>query len=77
VPSGRCLRPRDSNGRIWPPGHWAIHAGQVRVVIGSPLPISGLTRHDVARLRDQAREAVCSAYRDLALAVSAKACHRR
>jgi 1-acyl-sn-glycerol-3-phosphate acyltransferase len=64
-------------GRIWSPGHWAIHAGQVRGVIGSPLPISGLTRHDVARLRDQAWETVCSAYRDLVLAASAKACHRQ
>jgi len=60
-------------GRIWPPGRTAIHGGQVRVVIGSPLPTSGLTQHDVARLRDQAREVICSAQRDLSLAMSAKA----
>jgi len=60
-------------GRIWPPGRTAIHGGQVRVVIGSPLPTSGLTQHDVARLRDQAREVIRSAHRDLSLAMSAKA----
>jgi len=60
-------------GRIWPPGRSAIHRGQVRVVIGSPLPTSGLTQHDVARLRDQTREVIRSAHRDLSLAMSAKA----
>jgi 1-acyl-sn-glycerol-3-phosphate acyltransferase len=58
--------------RIWPPGHNAIHGGQVRVVTGSRLQTSGLTQHDVARLRDQAREAISSAHRDLVLAMSAK-----
>jgi 1-acyl-sn-glycerol-3-phosphate acyltransferase len=37
--------------RIWPPGRSAIHRGQVRVVAVSPLPTTGLTRHDVAGLR--------------------------
>jgi len=60
-------------GRIWPPGCSAIHRGQVRVVIGSPLPTSGLTQHDVAALRDQAREVICSAHSDLGLAMSARA----
>ena len=63
----------DGTGRIWPPGRTAIHGGQVRVVIGSPLPTSGLTQHDVAALRDQAREVIRSAHRDLSLAMSAKA----
>ena len=51
-------------GRIWPPGRRAIHAGQVRVVAGHPLPTSGLTHRDVAGLRDQARDVICSAHRD-------------
>jgi len=58
---------------IWPPGRAAIRVGLVRVVIGNPRPTSGLTRHDVARLRDQAQEAICSAHRDLVLAMSAEA----
>ncbi len=63
--------------RIWPPGRTpirtAIHGGQVRIVIGSPLPTSGLTHHDIAALRDQARDVICSAHRDLVTAMSAKA----
>ncbi len=58
--------------RIWPPGRRTIHGGQVHITVGSPLPVSGLTRHDIARLRDQARDAICSAYRDLAEAISAR-----
>jgi 1-acyl-sn-glycerol-3-phosphate acyltransferase len=58
--------------RIWPPGRAAIHGGQVRIVAGSPVPTSGLTEHDVARLRDQARDVICSARRDLVTAMSAK-----
>jgi len=61
--------------RIWPPGRAAIHGGQVRVVAGSPLPTSGLTEHDVARLRDQARDVICSARRDLVTAMSARDAH--
>ena len=59
--------------RIWPPGRAVVHGGQVRVVIGSPLPTSGLAQHDVASVRDQAREVICSAHCDLRLAMSAKA----
>lgn len=57
--------------RIWPPGRAAIHAGQVRVVATSPLQTTGLTQHDVARLREQAHDAVCSAHRELVAAMSA------
>ena len=57
--------------RIWPPGRAAIHAGQVRVVAASPLQTTGLTQHDVARLREQARDAICSAHRELVTAMSA------
>ena len=46
--------------------------GQIRVVIASPLPTSGLARHDVAALRDRAREVICSAHHGLILAMSAK-----
>ena len=52
----------DRTRRIWPPGRAAIHGGQVRVVIANPLPTSGLTHHDVPRLRDQARSLICAAY---------------
>ena len=45
--------------RIWPPGLRAIHGGEVRIVVGGPLPASRLTRHDIARLRDQARAVIC------------------
>jgi 1-acyl-sn-glycerol-3-phosphate acyltransferase len=58
-------------GRIWPPGRAAIHAGQVRVVAASPLPTVGLTHRDVARLREQARDAVYSAHCELVAAMSA------
>ena len=43
---------------IWPPGRRVIRGGQVRVVAGNPLQTSGLTEHDVVRLRDEARDAV-------------------
>jgi 1-acyl-sn-glycerol-3-phosphate acyltransferase len=56
-------------GRIWPPGRRTIRAGQVRVAAGSPLPTSGLTRRDVDRLRDQARDVICAAHRDLVSAM--------
>jgi len=59
--------------RIWPPGRSAIHGGRVHIVVGSPLLTSGLTHHDIARLREQARDVICSAHRDLVTAISAKA----
>lgn len=43
---------------IWPPGRRVIRGGQVRVAAGNPLQTRGLTEHDVARLRDEARNAV-------------------
>jgi len=57
--------------RIWPPGRAAIRAGQVRVVVTGPVQTSGLTEHDAARLREQARDVICSARRDLVTAMSA------
>ncbi len=51
--------------RIWPPGRPAIRSGQVRVTVGRPLMIGRLTPHDVGAVRDQAREAIRSAHRDL------------
>jgi 1-acyl-sn-glycerol-3-phosphate acyltransferase len=57
--------------RIWQPGRRAIHSGQVHVTVGHPMPASHLTGHDVAGLRDQARDAICSAHRDLAGATAA------
>ncbi len=60
--------------RIWPPGRTAIHGGgQVRMVIGHPLPTSCLTHHDIPRLRDQARDAICSAHHHLVTELSGKA----
>ena len=56
---------------IWPPGRYVIRGGQVRIVIGSPLPTSGLTHDDIPRLREQARDVICSAHRDLVTAMSA------
>jgi 1-acyl-sn-glycerol-3-phosphate acyltransferase len=52
--------------RVWPPGRNAIRSGQVRIVAGNRLPTGGLTQRDVAGLREQAREVICTAYRDLA-----------
>jgi 1-acyl-sn-glycerol-3-phosphate acyltransferase len=52
----------EGSRRIWPPGRTAIHRGQVRVVIAEPLLTSGLTQHDVPKLRDQARSLICAAY---------------
>jgi len=60
----------DGTRRIWPPGRTAIHGGRVRLVIGSPLPTSGLTQHDIPRLREQARDFICSARRDPDTALS-------
>jgi len=59
--------------RIWPPGRHAIHSGQVGVTVGRPLPASHQAGHDAARLCDQARDAICSAHRDLIAAMSARA----
>ena len=64
-------------GRIWPPGRRAIHAGPVRVVAGHPLPTSGLTHRDVAGLRDQARDVICSAHRDLVAVMEAPGANGR
>jgi len=55
----------DGTCRIWPPGRTAIHGGQVRIVVGSPLPTSGLAHHDIPALREQARDVICSARRAL------------
>jgi len=63
----------DGTRRIWPPGRTAIHGGQVHVVIGNPLPTGSLTHHDIPRLREQAHDVICSAYRDLGTAMQAKA----
>ena len=60
----------DGTRRIWPPGRSAIHGGQVRIVVGSPLPTSGLAHHDIPRLREQARDVICSARRALDTAMS-------
>jgi 1-acyl-sn-glycerol-3-phosphate acyltransferase len=51
--------------RIWPPGRPRIRRGQVRITVGQPLATINLARHDVAGLRDQAREVIASAHRDL------------
>ena len=60
-------------GRIWPPGRRAIRGGQVRIVVGRPLPTSRLSHHDVAGLRERARDVIWAAHRDLVTAMSAKA----
>jgi 1-acyl-sn-glycerol-3-phosphate acyltransferase len=62
--------------RIWPPGRTVIHHGRGRVVAAGPLLTTGLTQHDVARLREQARDAICSAHHDLVTAMSAGAVSR-
>jgi len=59
--------------RIWPPGRRAIRSGQVRITVGRPLPTSHQAGHDAARLRDQARDAIRSAHRDLVAAMSVTA----
>jgi 1-acyl-sn-glycerol-3-phosphate acyltransferase len=55
--------------RIWPPGRNAIRSGDVRIAAGSPLQTGGLTQRDIARLRDQARDVICTAHRDLVAAM--------
>lgn len=59
--------------RIWQPGRRAIRSGEVRIVIGCPLQTGRLTHHDIAGLRDQARDVIWSAHRDLVEAMSPKA----
>jgi 1-acyl-sn-glycerol-3-phosphate acyltransferase len=56
--------------RIWPPGRPAIRSGQVRVTVGQPLTIGQQTHHDIAAARDQARDAIRSAHRDLVKTMS-------
>lgn len=58
--------------RIWPPRRGAIHGGPVRAVVGNPVPTIGLTHHDIPGLREQARDVICSAHRDLVTAMSAE-----
>ncbi len=58
--------------RIWPPGGLAIHGGEVRIAVGHPLKTSGLTHLDIAELRDQTRDVIRSAHRDLAEAMTAE-----
>ncbi len=57
--------------RIWQPGRRTIHSGQVHIAVGGPLPTSHLTHHDIAGLRDQARDAIWSAHRDLVKTMTA------
>ncbi|HET7017630.1 MAG TPA: lysophospholipid acyltransferase family protein [Streptosporangiaceae bacterium] len=54
------------SNKVWPAVGRAIRSGTVHVVVGSPLATQGLTRRDVPALRDQAREAIISACRELA-----------
>jgi 1-acyl-sn-glycerol-3-phosphate acyltransferase len=56
----------EGTGRIWPPGRAVIHAGRVRILIGRPVPVAGLSFHDARQLRDRVRHAVITAHRDLA-----------
>jgi 1-acyl-sn-glycerol-3-phosphate acyltransferase len=63
----------EGTGRVWPPGRIAIRRGEVRIVVGRPLPTSGLKHHDVVRLRDQARNAIITAHHELAETISATA----
>ena len=58
--------------RIWPPGRRAIRSGQVRIVVARPLSTSRLSHHDVAGLRERARDVICPAHRDLVTAMSAR-----
>ena len=63
----------DGTCRIWPPGRTAIHGGPVRIVIGNPLPTSGLAHHDIPGLRERARNVICSAHHDLVTTMPATA----
>jgi len=60
-------------GRIWQPGRRAIRSGGVHITAGPPLPAGHLTRHDIAGLRDQARNIICPARRDLVQTTTAQA----
>ncbi len=59
--------------QVWPPGGYAIRGGEVRIAVGRPLQTSGLTHLDIAGLRDQARDVIRSAHRDLAETMTARA----
>lgn len=50
------------SNKVWPAVGRAIRGGTVHVTIGPVLPTKGLTRRDVPILRDQAREAIVSAF---------------
>jgi 1-acyl-sn-glycerol-3-phosphate acyltransferase len=55
----------DGTRHIWRPGRKAIHSGRVRVLIGRPVPVAGLSRRDTRGLRDLVRDTVITAHRDL------------
>lgn len=59
--------------RVWPPGRYAIRSWEVRIVVGRPLRTSGLNHRDVLRLREQARNVISSAHRELVETMSARA----
>jgi 1-acyl-sn-glycerol-3-phosphate acyltransferase len=59
--------------RIWPPERHAIRSGHVRVTVAAPLRTSHMTHEDIAGLRDQARDAIRSAHRDLTRTMPRKA----
>jgi 1-acyl-sn-glycerol-3-phosphate acyltransferase len=55
----------EGSGRVWPAGRTSIRAGRVRVAVGQPVPVAGLTRDDVRQLRGIVRDAVLLAHHDL------------
>lgn len=53
-------------GRVWPAGRAVIHSGEVHILIGRPVPVTGLTHRDARHLRDQVRHSLLAAHHDLA-----------
>ena len=44
----------------WPPGSKIIYGGRVKVTIGEPISVAGMTTADIERLRDEAYKVVAS-----------------
>jgi 1-acyl-sn-glycerol-3-phosphate acyltransferase len=50
--------------RVWPAVGRAIRGGTVHVTVGSPIPTEGLSRRDVRKVREQAREFIAGVHDD-------------
>ena len=63
IDAGLDVIPMSVSGtyQVWPPGSKIVRGGQVKVTIGKPISVAGMTTDDIERLRDEAYQVVSSA----------------